>query len=248
MTEQYRRLDAVAVHKEVNANKSDVKKVIWTAACVAVLDLFVIPIFGVFIAVKTLSFDILGDYATCDGWSSDCHCDNLGEDDWCYGDDDWVMGMMYVFSIPFLCCYEGFTLAMETFVFLFYALWGEHTLLAAFVNAFGKCRLFLGASIHFGGRLLELIFIIVFVATYKDIGSCYCDDDDTVEAQLGHSYYARTALGLYMKALLILVSMFTISRRCIMSLIRNVRVTERTQLMWLTVFDEQRVQEYETYQ
>merc|ERR1719474_660358 len=252
VVDEYRQLDAIVVHNEATANKRDIKKVIYAVAAVAFLDILCIPIFGLFIAVQTIT---LSDYASCDedSWG-DCTCDILQSDYYCDPSDDGWITALQVFSVMFLCVYEGSILALQTFVLLYCALWGEHTLLESVVIAFGKWRQndFFSdfRPMHFGARLLELIWIIVMVATYTEMKNCSCDGDydDPDDVQIHDSFYSRRELFVFMVTLLVIVSLFIISRRCIRSLIRNVRVTQKTQLVWLTIYDRQRLVEYDTFQ
>merc|ERR1711972_662499 len=127
----------------------------------------------------------------------------------------------------------------------------------SFVIAFGKLRQSLwnyccnnfeqwySTEIHFGLRVFHLGWIIAVIAAFSEMKSCSCGDGNT---HINDSFYVRNGLFPYMVILLVLVSIFIVSRRVIGCLIRNVHVTQKSQLILMTIYDKKRMEEYDSYQ
>eukprot|EP01084_Bolivina_argentea_P289721 497554_1 len=206
-------------------------------------DIFILPLLVIIILYLGVSTgEPPGDYGPgdnylckcCDTWSyfNDiyycCSCTNTGDDGEYGGNSlgdawlDFTIGMIF----GLFGAYDLLMLVVSLFSFIALCLWGNE-IKEAFLKGmslFGLRYRKEGMIIALCARLLLFIATLILFFTKPDV-HCGCVDGSTFAMQFGPQYGVFKACYAMMVVYLVFNLLFLLSRRILLGLLRNVKVT-----------------------
>ena len=212
------------------------KRAMYYAIFALLIDVLILPLFiivNIYLAAIMVPYpdsDDPGDAylcQCCDQWEDR---DNMYYCCQCTGHawDEWDGGNTTRHSIV-LGLYDLCTTAVIVFSFLFSCLWGTSCLesLVKSISLFGTRYTNGGIRTAIGERLIQFIGFIILYATKPDF-NCQCisySSITTYSMELGPQYKAFNAYGIVAVFHLVFLGIFLLSRRILLCLLRNVKIT-----------------------
>ena len=186
------------------------------------------------------------EYVTCDDYGHiyACVCDFTIHDGWYTA--TWFFSLIIVTP-------EGMLFGITVFIFLFQFLYGTNSFRESIAPSISFKQKSGISPVNFGLKLIELIWILALVFSYKPMHNCCCDAPSP--DQSAQPFRTRKTMFIYCIILMVLISTFLLSRRIIVSCIKNIRIKREVEIKWFRMYfkaeihqsDEQALLSNESY-